>query len=334
MAEENNVRLCSSCGAPLRPGARFCEECGTPVPEIPVTPPQPAAPEQPAPQQPAQTQQPVYGVPYAAPQQPAQPQQPAYVAPQQPAQPQQPPYAAPQQPNYNASYRAPQQSAAPQQPYGAPHGAPQQGYPQQNGYAPGQYPPPQKKKSLAWLFILIGALVLIAAAAVVVFVVIKPFDNKTAPTDPTTVTAPSESTEKPTDAPTTEPTDAPATEPTDAPTEATTEPPQTTATPSSDYDSYVIGTWYINGYFDYSAEGFEEIDDRSYSTATLYADHTGVVNLDGDTYQLTWSFDEVDEDGDYAFDCYIDGDPSTMYYTVEYEEMWLYTGDYMLTYER
>ncbi len=41
--------FCSNCGAPLAPGAAFCQECGTAVPQRA----QAAAPVQPAPQQPA-----------------------------------------------------------------------------------------------------------------------------------------------------------------------------------------------------------------------------------------------------------------------------------------
>src|SRR5438132_3462235 len=37
--------MCSSCGTPLRPGAKFCDECGTPVgPERSAAPTAPTAP--------------------------------------------------------------------------------------------------------------------------------------------------------------------------------------------------------------------------------------------------------------------------------------------------
>jgi hypothetical protein len=99
---------CPSCSAPLKPGARFCAECGATVPQAPaytdktmIATPLPPAGDRTAPMSPGAPQQ--YGPP--APQPYAQPQQPQYGQPQQygpPAQPQygQPQYGQPQQPQY------------------------------------------------------------------------------------------------------------------------------------------------------------------------------------------------------------------------------------------
>ena len=112
------MATCTHCGAELKPGTKFCENCGAQVPA-----PQPPAP---APAPPVQPVQPVQPVPPAPPAQPAQPA-PAPAAPQAPAG---NPYASPSP--------AP---AAPANPYAGKAAAPAPGAPLYASNPPQSTPP-------------------------------------------------------------------------------------------------------------------------------------------------------------------------------------------------
>jgi hypothetical protein len=141
------MAFCKSCGSPLEGAGKFCVRCGQPVGQ-----PEAVAPETAAPLAAAPAIEPVAATPpeatYAAPVPP-----PAYVPPAGP-----PPVAA----------------YPPPQPYTPPAAYTQQGAYPQGAYPQGAWPPSQRRSSLKWLWISLGAVVVVAAIALVlVFVVFK-----------------------------------------------------------------------------------------------------------------------------------------------------------------
>jgi hypothetical protein len=131
---------CPTCSAPLKPGARFCAECGATAPQAPaytdktmIASPLPPAGGRTAPMNPGGAQ---YGPP--APQPYAQPQY------GQPAQPQQPQYGQPQ-------YGPPAQYAPPVAPYA--QGGQAYGY-----NVPAQAPVAANKGFISGLIMLLSSL--------------------------------------------------------------------------------------------------------------------------------------------------------------------------------
>ena len=139
--------ICPICGCPLKPGARYCEHCGSLVQRNapsyqPQQPVQPVMPQQPV--QPVMPQQPVVPA-----QQPVMPQQPV-----QPVMPQQPPYQ-PQQPVQPPMPRQPEQRPV------APA-------PQPKPAKPPKPPKPPKSKKPKSNTPLIALAILLVAAVIVV----------------------------------------------------------------------------------------------------------------------------------------------------------------------
>ena len=100
----------------------------------------------------------------------------------------------------------------------------------------------------------------------------------------------------------------------------------------SSEEKMMVGTWKLTEMADFS--DYSTVDCSTYGyTMTLKSDHTGVIKLDDDTYDITWSFDKVDDDGDYRYAITISGENSFMFYVFKYDEIWLYVGsDLCLTF--
>ena len=178
---------CPVCGAPYLPGEKFCQNCGTKLPEAaPAAPvveahvveapvveaPVVEAPvaESPVVEAPV-VEAPVYQssaapVPPAAPvyQAPVTPAVPVYQAPAAPVPPAAPVYQA--APRYTAPQNMPGYAAPNAAPQYAPNAAPQ--------YAPAPAAKPKKKKTGLIIGLCVGAAVLIAAAILLYFFVLSP----------------------------------------------------------------------------------------------------------------------------------------------------------------
>ena len=113
-----------------------------------------------------------------------------------------------------------------------------------------------------------------------------------------------------------------------------TEPPAPNA-PLSKYEEIVVGEWHLTYVWD--DETYEDVPAENLgvtSKLTFNADRTAKMTLNDESYdQMTWEYYETDEEGDYLF--YIDdGEDMYFYYIVEYDEIWVYIDDEILTYER
>ena len=95
----------------------------------------------------------------------------------------------------------------------------------------------------------------------------------------------------------------------------------------------VVGDWQSAEVFDPGSGAINELP-SDYAALRLRADGTGDATVSGQSFSLKWSYVRTDEDGALVFDCTVDGAPSRMYYKPAYSQVWLYTGDYMLMYER
>lgn len=192
---------CNNCGAKLTDGAKFCNACGTPVPQAAA----PAAGDREdnaIGSRPAGTpSRPVNAAPSAVPS-PAPVNGAAAPQPQPRPQPAAPAYGAAQQ----GAYAPPQGQSRTVPPQGQPNGyaQPRPGYPQpqpQPGYTPpqqgiygyGNQPPyaaPPKKKSHAALIVVLAILgvIVLLAVALVVFLKLRYEEPPLPPlTEPTTV---------------------------------------------------------------------------------------------------------------------------------------------------
>ena len=130
--------FCNKCGTNLPEGSAFCPGCGNKIAVAPVAPVEPVAPAAPV--------EPVVPVAPVAPVEPVAP-----VAPVAPVEPVAPVYAEPAAPVY----------AEPAAPVYAEYATPV--------YAAPAAPAAPQKKNMAWLYVLIGVLVVAIAAAVLYF---------------------------------------------------------------------------------------------------------------------------------------------------------------------
>lgn len=164
---------CPACGAPCAPGEKFCQNCGSKLPQpVPVEEPTailnetPAAPVPPA--------APVYAAPAAQGNYPPQQNVPNYAPKAAPAYPPQqgvPNYAPKAAPAYPPQQNVPNYAPNPAPAYApnpAPNYAPAYGA---AGYAPAA---PKKKKTGLIVGLIVGAVVLIAAALLLYFLVLSP----------------------------------------------------------------------------------------------------------------------------------------------------------------
>ena len=103
--------------------------------------------------------------------------------------------------------------------------------------------------------------------------------------------------------------------------------------PATSAESLALGAWYSYGVYDANDQNVYEVS-SSWSVLNLNSDHSGAITLNGTTYHFTWTYLQIDEDGDYMFQWSISGASNYFYYINEYGELWFVDGTYMYLYSR
>ena len=99
--------------------------------------------------------------------------------------------------------------------------------------------------------------------------------------------------------------------------------------PKPTADNLVIGVWYSYGvYIDETKELYDV--NSSYATLILNANHTGTLMINGSSYSLSWSFQKIDDDGDYLYYYTSGSATNAFFYISEYGEIWFFVGDDMI----
>ena len=119
------------------------------------------------------------------------------------------------------------------------------------------------------------------------------------------------------------------------PTQATEAPTEPNNIETSAYDKYVLGEWKLVYYYDFDTGTDYPVEDYGLSGKIVFRDdHTANLTTNGETWKYTWYFDYVDDWGDYCFWLDNGAEALPFDYIVDKSEIWLYTDETTLTYQK